>query len=538
MDRSPYPRLINVGVGQEWFARSAGTAPGMVGEAAKAESYWIDSTGSTSFPALTGDIDVEVAMIGGGIAGLCTAWELSRAGARVAVLEADRIAAGVSGYTTAKLTAQHGLLYAHLRSVFGVEAAQLYASSQLAAIQRVDEVAQELGIDCELERRPAYTYLGPERSGEIEAEVAAATQAGLPASLVTDTNLPFPVGAAIRVEGQAQFHPRRYLLGLAGDLLANGGQVFERTRVVDLDHGQPCRVRTESGATVTARDVVVATHYPIFDRAGLFARLTPHRELVVAAEIDAGQDPDGMYLTPDEQTRSVRTAAYGAGRRLLIVTGEKFRPGTPGVTDRVAALTRWTRDRFEVDRIAYTWAAQDNSTTDRVPYVGRLHPGADHAWVATGFNAWGMTNGVMAGRLLAARIAGEQPPWTDLYDPRRLHPLAEAKPFIMANVEVARRFIGDRLRPTTSASSPDELASGQGAVIQVSGHRRAVYRDAAGDLHAVSARCTHLGCIVAFNDAEKSWDCPCHGSRFGIDGEVLNGPATAPLESHPVDNQP
>jgi glycine/D-amino acid oxidase-like deaminating enzyme/nitrite reductase/ring-hydroxylating ferredoxin subunit len=503
---------------------------------AKAESYWIDSTELTSFPAVPGDIDVEVAVIGGGIAGLSTAWELTRAGARVAVLEAGRIAAGVSGYTTAKLTAQHGLIYAHLRSAFGSEAAQLYASSQLAAIERVDEITRELGIDSQLERRPAYTYLSAERRGEVEAEVEAATQAGLPAALVTQTNLPYAVGAAIRMEGQAQFHPRRYLLGLAEDLHARGAKVFEQTRVVELDQGRPCRVRTASGATITARDVVVATHYPIFDRAELFLRLAPYRELVVAAEIDAGQDPDGMYLTPEERTRSVRTAAYAEGRRLLIVTGEKFRAGTPGVTDRLATLARWTRDRFKVDQIAYTWAAQDNSTTDRVPYIGRLHPGAEHAWVATGFNAWGMTTGVMAGRLLAARIGGETPPWSDLYDPRRLHPLTEAKPFIKANVEVARRFIGDRLRPTTHADSPDSLAPGQGAIIQVAGRRRAVYRDTDGKLHALSARCTHLGCIVAFNDAEKSWDCPCHGSRFGVDGDVLNGPATVPLKPQPIED--
>jgi nitrite reductase/ring-hydroxylating ferredoxin subunit len=294
-------------------------------------------------------------------------------------------------------------------------------------------------------------------------------------------------------------------------------------------------VTTESGAVVTAREVVVATHYPIFDRAGLFPRLVPYRELVVAAEIDPGQDPGGMYVTPQERTRSVRTAAYGDGGRLLIVTGEKFTPGTPGVADRLATLIRWTRERFDVDRIAYTWAAQDTYTTDRVPFVGRLHPRSRHAWVATGFNAWGMTGGVMAGQLLAARIGGGSPAWSDLYDPRRLHPLTEAKPLLKANVDVVRRFVGDRLRPATPADSPDELAPGQGAVIRIGGARRAVYRDEAGGLHAVSARCTHLGCLVAFNDAEKSWDCPCHGSRFGTDGEVRNGPATVPLEPFRLD---
>ncbi|MEE6263145.1 FAD-dependent oxidoreductase [Plantactinospora sonchi] len=499
-----------------------------------AESYWMDSTEPTSFAHLADDVEVDVAVVGGGIAGLCTAWELARAGLSVAVLEADRIAAGVTGYTTAKLTAQHGLIYAHLRSKFDEQAARWYAHSQLDAIDHVAGTVAELGIDCDLERLPAFSYLPEGKRDQIEAEVQAARLAGLPASLVTETGLPYPVGAAIRVEQQAQFHPRRYLLALAADLVRRGGRVFERTRIVDLDEGGPCRLTSEAGATVTARDVVVATHYPIFDRAGLFTRLVPHRELVVAAVIEAHQDPGGMYVTPEENTRSVRTAPYDNGRRLLIVTGESYQPGTPGVTDRLDRLATWTRDRFPVDSLAYHWAAQDNTSTDRVPYIGRLHPGTRHVYVATGFNAWGMTNGVLAGRLLAALITGENPPWSRLYDPRRLHPTVEAVPFVKAAVEVARRFVGDRIRPASHADSPDQLAPGDGAVIRIAGERRAVYRDGSGRLHAVSATCTHLGCLVAFNDEEKTWDCPCHGSRFDTRGGVLHGPATEPLRQHPI----
>ncbi|MGI5150224.1 FAD-dependent oxidoreductase [Plantactinospora sp. CA-294935] len=502
----------------------------MVHEPGSAESYWMDSTAATSFAALADDVEVDVAVIGGGIAGLCTAWELARTGAAVAVLEADRIAAGVTGYTTAKLTAQHGLVYAHLRTKIDEQAARWYAASQLDAIEHVAATALELGIDCDLERLPAYTYLPEEKRGQIEAEVQAARLAGLPASLVTESGLPYPIGAAIRVDRQAQFHPRRYLLGLTADLVRRGGRIFERTRVVDLTEGEPCRLGTESGATVTARDVVVATHYPIFDRAGLFTRLVPHRELVVAAVIDAGDDPAGMYVTPEENTRSVRTAPYGDGRRLLIVTGESFQPGTPGVRERLDRLADWTGEHFPVDSLAYHWAAQDNTSTDRIPYIGLLHPGASHVYVATGFNAWGMTNGVLAGRLLTALIDGtDPPPWSTLYDPRRLRPVVEAVPLVKAAAEVARRFVGDRLRPASFADSPEQLAPGDGAVIRMGGRRCAVYRDDSGDLHPVSATCTHLGCVVAFNDVEKTWDCPCHGSRFDVDGAVLHGPASTPL---------
>lgn len=496
----------------------------------------MESAGSTSYPAVSGDVDVDVAVVGGGIAGICTAWELSRAGRSVAVIEADRIVAGVTGYTTAKLTAQHALIYAKLRSSFDAGTARRYAQSQMDAVEHVARIVAELGIDCDLERSPAYTYTTSQDEVEqIRQEVDAAQQAGLPATMVTDTGLPYPVAAAIRVDQQAQFHPRRYLLAIADDLTSRGGQIFERTRVVGLDEGEPCTLRTESGATVTARDVVVATHYPVFDRALLFPRLAPRRELVVAAAIDADQDPAGMYITHEERTRSVRTAPYQDGRRLLIVTGEVHKPGTAETTELYERLAGWTMDRFKVDNIAYHWAAQDNDTTDRIPYIGRMHPGAKHAYVATGFGGWGMSNGVLAGRLIAALMSGDEPEWASIYDPRRLHPMVEAGPFLKANLAVARHFVGDRVRPRTHADSPDDVAPGTGAVVRHRGQRCAIYRDDSGQLHSVSAVCTHLGCIVAFNDAERTWDCPCHGSRFTPDGAVVNGPATKPLEPRPLE---
>jgi glycine/D-amino acid oxidase-like deaminating enzyme/nitrite reductase/ring-hydroxylating ferredoxin subunit len=474
----------------------------------------------------------------------------------VTVVEADRIVAGTTGYTTAKLTAQHTLIYDRLRSLFGPEAARWYARSQQDAVEHVGRLADELGIDCDLERLPAHTYVtDPDQVPQIRAEVAAAEEAGLPASLVTGTGLPFGVAAAIRVADQAQFHPRRFLLALARALVDRGGRIVERTRVVGLDEGAPCRLTTESGRTITARDVVVATHYPVFDRAGLFARLSPHRELVVAGPIPADADPRGMYLTTEQNTRSVRTAPYPDGRRLLIVTGESAKPGVGSTSERFERLAAWTREHFPAVELTYHWAAQDNQTTDGVPYIGRFHPGSRHVWVATGFGGWGMSNGVLAGRLLAARIAGDEPPWAGLYDPRRLHARAEAGALLRNNLEVAGHFVGDRLRETADrlhavaerlplvgdrprrgshVDSVDEIALDSGAIVRIGGKRCAVYRAPDGTVQAVSATCTHLGCLVAFNDAERSWDCPCHGSRFATDGSVLHGPATRPLEPRDV----
>ncbi|SHM42861.1 FAD-dependent oxidoreductase [Actinacidiphila paucisporea] len=501
------------------------------------ESYWMSSSDSTRFAPLTADVEVDVAVVGGGVAGLSAAWELAESGRSVAVVEADRIAAGVSGYTTAKVTAQHGLVYDRLRRTRGQEGARLYARSQQEAVERVAEVAGALGIDCAFERTAAYAYtLDSDARDTVRAEAVAAREAGLAAEYVEQTDLPYAVAGAVRIDGQAQFHPRAYLLGLAAALTARGGTIYERSRVTGLTEGEPCRLTTESGATVTARDVVVATGYPVFDRALLFARLSPRRELVVAAPIDADAAPRGMYITDDEGKRSVRTAPLADGRRLLIVTGESYPPGAGHVGERFRRLDAWMHERFPAAETAYRWSAQDNDPTDTVALVGPLHPGARHTYVATGFGGWGMSGGVMAGRLLSELVNGRRPAWADLYDPRRIMPvLKEAPALLRQQADVARHFIGDRLRPT-HVDSVAEVAPGEGAVVRVHGSRCAVYRDKDGTVHAVSARCSHLGCLVAFNAAETTWECPCHGSRFDVDGAVLQGPAVNPLEPRTLDS--
>ncbi|WP_371663203.1 FAD-dependent oxidoreductase [Streptomyces sp. NBC_00280] len=500
-------------------------------------SYWLETAppGEPTAPPPTRDLSVDVAVIGGGVAGLSTAWELARQGREVAVLEAGRLAAGVTAHTTAKLTALHTLVYDHLRRTRGPEGARLYAHSQSAAIRRAAEIVEELDIDCDWEEAAAFTYAeDPRGVAKLRAEAEAAREAGLPADFVTETDLPFPVAGAVRVTGQAQFHPRKYLLGLADDLRRRGGAVYEDTRVVGLSEGEPCVLSTDSGVSVRAREVVVATHYPVFDRALLFTRLSPRRELVVAGTVDEALAPRGMYITPEQATRSVRSAPYGDGERLLIVTGEHFTPGATDVEERFARLSAWAEDHFPGLALTHRWAAQDNDSTDSVPLVGPLHARSRHTYVATGFGGWGLSGGIMAGGLLSDLVRGRECEWSGLYDPRRLASVVrEGGSFLKHQAHVARHFVGDRMPPLTH-SAPEDIPRGEGAVVRMGGRQCAVHRDENGQLHAVSARCTHLGCIVAFNRAEQAWECPCHGSRFTPDGQILQGPAVQPLEKRDI----
>ncbi|MFE9309936.1 FAD-dependent oxidoreductase [Streptomyces sp. NPDC020792] len=499
-------------------------------------SYWLETAPpGDPAPPPPGDIAVEVAVVGGGIAGLSTAWELVREGREVAVLEADRIAAGVTGRTTAKLSALHTLIYDHLRRTRGPEGARLYARSQSEAIRHAAGIVDELGVECEWEQAAAFTYAeSPRHTEKLRAEADAAREAGLPAEFVTETDLPFAVAGAVRVADQVQFHPRKYLLMIAEDLRRRGGAVYEGTRVVGLTEGEPCVLSTDVGVSVRADEVVIATHYPVFDRALLFTRLSPRRELVVAAPIAEDRAPRGMYITPEQNTRSVRTAPYGDGQRLLIVTGEHFTPGAADVEERFTRLSAWADDRFPGLTFTHRWATQDNDSTDSVPLVGPLHPGSRHTWVATGFGGWGLSGGIMAGRLLCELVSGRAVEWGGLYDPRRLASVVrEGTSFLKHQAHVAKHFVGDRI-PSMTEPALEDIPPGNGAVVRVKGRQCAVHRDEQGRLQAVSARCTHLGCIVSFNSAEQAWECPCHGSRFAPDGQILQGPAVHPLERREI----
>jgi glycine/D-amino acid oxidase-like deaminating enzyme/nitrite reductase/ring-hydroxylating ferredoxin subunit len=487
------------------------------------ESLWLEGPAPPGFAPLIGDGGrFDAVVVGGGIAGLTTATLLKDAGATVAVLEAERVGRGVTGCTTAKATALQGNTISKVRSAHGKERAAAYAAASAAAVEEVARLANRHGIECDLERRPAETFaLSGSEAGAVEGELDAARAAGLPVEGAADADLPFEVAAAVRLEEQIQFQPVRYVEGLAGAVDGDGSVVHEGSRVLSVDSESPCVVHT-AGGSVRGDRVVVATHFPILDRGLYFATLEPSRSYCVAMRI-AGEPPRAMSINTGSPKRSLRSAG-----ELLIVGGESHEPGSSEARpERFQRLEEFAREHWEVERVTHRWSAQDPTPYDDLPVIGPYMPSESRLFVASGFMKWGLTSGTFAGTILSALLTDGSHPWAEAFDPRRLT-LRRLPSLAKHNLKAAQLLTG-RLRPA-EAASPVEVPRGEARVVRRGLGKSGYFRDEDGVLHGVSLRCTHLGCLLKFNDAERSWDCPCHGSRFDLDGSVLEGPATSPLD--------
>lgn len=495
--------------------------------ARKRESVWIDTSEDPGYPKLDRPLSVDVAVLGAGMVGITTALLLKRAGLTVAVLEKSTVGSGVTGYTTAKLSSLHGLIYHRISLSFGDEAARAHGQANEAGIEQIARWVEEERIDCDFRRKPNYTYAeSRDELREIKQEVEAAQRAGLPASYTEETDLPYPVAGAIRLDDQAEFHPRRFLLALAALIPGDGSHVFEHTLATGASDGKPCRVKT-TGPDLTAGHVVVATHFPFLDRGLYFARMHPERSYALGLRV-RGEAPQGMYISAGQPTRSIRSHPLEDGD-LLIVGGEGHKTGQGGDTaKRYRNLEVFARDHWDVETVEYQWASQDNVPVDHLPYIGRYTPVSKHLYAATGFMKWGLAQGVAAGMILDDLIQGRDNAWAEHYDPNRMKPLASAKDLVKENANVGARFVGDRITKRGTRDIAD-LAPGEGDIAELHGEKVAAFRDDDGKLHAVSPLCTHLYCQVNWNSGDRSWDCPCHGSRFSPDGEILHGPAVKPL---------
>ena len=488
-------------------------------------SYWNATAPTPDFPELIGDLKVDIAIIGGGIVGITTARMLKDHNVTVAVIEARKIGRQVTGKSTAKVTSQHSVIYQTLEQKFGEDRARIYAEAQQAGIGKIRSLASQYGIDCDLEEKPAYVYTrDKEKTGTIEKEVEIAQRLGLPARLVRETGLPFEVRSAMRFDNQAQFHPTKYVAGLALTIPGDGSHVFEHSRAMDWE---PTRVVTRRG-TVTARHVVMATHLPLGQIGGYYTEAHPYAEPVLAAKI--GSALPGMYISLEDPSHSIRTHTGQNGEVYAVSGGASFKPGhIEQERESRAEMERWLTENFDVGPIEYRWINEDYSSIDNAPFVGWSSSTGERYLVATGFKAWGISNGTAAGMILADLATGQTNRWLELFDATRVKPIAGGAKFVQENLGVAKDLVGGYL--ASKAKSFDELQPGEGAILQINGENVAGFKDEQGMVHAVSAVCSHMGCLVGWNETDRTWDCPCHGSRFELDGEVIHGPATKPLGS-------
>jgi glycine/D-amino acid oxidase-like deaminating enzyme/nitrite reductase/ring-hydroxylating ferredoxin subunit len=490
-----------------------------------AHGLWLDTAPVTRYPPLAQTLEVDVAVIGGGIAGLSTALLLKREGLHVAVLEAQRVGAGVTGCTTAKVSALQATIYSTITRRHGSQPARAYAEASVAGVERLAEIVAEEGLECDLERRPAYTYaLEDSERSSVEQEFEAAAESGLAVEMVDSPDLPYTTYGAVRLGDQVQVHPTKFVQGLATAVDGDGSHVFETTRARRVREGEPCEIDTAEGV-VRAGHVVIASHYPMLDRGLYFARLKAERSYCIAARLRNGSPPQGMSISAGSNSRSVR--AYGD---LLIVGGEGHPTGSGRAQpERYERLEAFARAHWDVAEVTHRWSAHDAVPYDHLPMIGAYRPGSSRLWVSTGFMKWGMTTAVFGAAMLAEAIAGRTSRWAATFTPNRLS-LRSTPEVAQLGAKFSADLVGDRLRPPQALSSAG-IAPGQARVLPDGLGKKGVYRDEDGSLHAVSLRCTHLGCLLRFNGAERSWDCPCHGSRFDVDGQVLEGPAVAPLQS-------
>ncbi|HET7730229.1 MAG TPA: FAD-dependent oxidoreductase [Usitatibacter sp.] len=495
---------------------------------AQARSPWMNFP-TPEFPPLTRDTRVDVCVVGAGIAGLSTAYLLTRKGKRVMVIDDGPIGGGMTCRTTAHLSNAIDDRYHEVERLHGEDGARLAAQSHTAAIEAIEAIVRQERIDCDFTRLDGYLFLPPDGDpDELLREYSAALRAGVE-GLVWEDRAPiegFDTGRCLRFPRQGQFHPLKYLSGLAHALVRDGGTIHCGVHAERIEGGaSPC-VHTASGYRIDCTDVVVATNTPINDRVAIHTKQAPYMTYVVALRVPRGTVATALYWDTLDEYHYVRLNRPDGD--ILIVGGEDHKTGQADDSERRwANLELWARERFPMAReVVNRWSGQVMETLDYLAFIGR-NPGDDHVYVATGDSGMGMTHGTLAGIIITDLIHGAEVPWARLYDPSRKM-LRAAGEFARENANVAWQYTD--WVSGGEVESADSIRAGSGAVLRRGIHKVAIYRDPLGEVHEMSAACTHLGCIVRWNAADNTWDCKCHGSRFDALGHVINGPANVDLQ--------
>ncbi|WP_010632077.1 FAD-dependent oxidoreductase [Sporolactobacillus vineae] len=501
----------------------------------KTTSVWQDTVHLPEFRALDKDIETETLIVGGGITGITAAFRLASAGVKVTLIEAARLASGTTGYTTAKITAQHGLIYHELAAHFGAEKAGLYYQANQEALHWMEQTITENNVSCGFEKKPAVVYAATDQeAAAVEKEKAAYDRLGIPGDLKQETGLSLPAVNALSMPDQAQFHPLMYLHYLIAELSRMGVPVYEQTMAVELEQEKPPVIRTRQGFRIHCRNVLICSHFPFYDPRFYFSRMFPERSYLIACETDATV-PDGMYLSAGDPKRSVRSLKL-SGKNMVLIGGENHKTGRGEDTEiHFDRLSGFADSLLGENRRIARWSAQDYTTLDKVPYIGPISANQPHLFVAAGFRKWGMTTGTLAAGLLTDLVLEQDNPYVELFSPSRFEADPMVGRFLIENAEVAGNLIKGKIGQEEKSIA--DLGNDQGAIVSLNETRAGVYKQPDGKVVIVDTTCPHLGCEVNWNQSERTWDCPCHGSRFRANGEVIDGPALKPLKQIYLQNE-
>ncbi|MDF2867650.1 MAG: dependent oxidoreductase [Gammaproteobacteria bacterium] len=485
------------------------------------------------YPPLKTSLDIDILIVGAGITGLTAAIQLKQSNKSIAVIDAHTIGSGTTGSSTANLYVPVQNYYHQIAAKFNWQVASQVAQSRKAAIDYIEQLISQYNINCSFQRRPWYMFTKlPENRLTIEREFAALTYCDMPVDFTHDLPLTKPFTKAIKLDNQARFNPLRYLYGLAEVLVKNGERIYEQTPIVShKEYKDYCVIETPT-ATIKARKLLLATHIPVgFNFLQL--KVYPYRSYAVAARLAQDKYPNGVIWDIDSPHFSISSHSItGEALDLLILAGNHHKTGQAKHCchkKQQQIVEAYLKTHFDVASIDYEWSAQHYQSADGLPYIGLASRFSKNTYVATGYATDGLTYGTIAGILLADKVQAKVNPWADIYKTTRFTPLASAVKFTKENLNVLTHYLADY---PGNVESQDYLAikPGEGKIIEEQGEKWAVHRDENNQLHRVSAICTHMKCLVKWNDAEKTWDCPCHGSRFTIDGEIIEGPALTPLK--------
>ncbi len=493
----------------------------------KRTSIWRDTADTSNYPCLQNDTTTDVAIIGGGITGITAAYLLSKAGIKVIVLEALRVGGGTTGFSTGNLYCTVDETLQSIQSKYGTDKVKQVVQSRQGAINLIKSIVQEFDIDCELTDAPFYFFAEEESNiKKVEKEAEAARAAGLDVTLETDIGLPFKIAKAMKLGGQVQFNPMKYIKQLSEKIHRSLCDIYEGTKVTGYEKQGEVYVLTTDRGKVTARHIIHATHTPK-GISGIHTLLFPYREYAVAFDYSGIYKPGIFWGIDKENKHSIRHYKNG-DENYILVLGEKHKTGQQEHNlQSIEKLKEYAVEKFSVSEQRYQWGAQHYRSADGLATVGKADKDSE-VYFATGFSTDGLTYGTMAAQILTDLITGKDNLYAETYSPNRHHPLQSAPRFIKENANVLVQYLKD-LPGVAEANAFKEIMPGEGKVVAKDGEKIAAYRDMHSELHLCSAVCTHMDCIVNWNEAEQSWDCPCHGSRFNYDGTVLEGPAIADL---------